>query len=634
MSARVALVNAPWGRIYCPSMGLGLLKARLRENGIYCGVFYLHLDWYARLRDEFGDALATSFFELGTVNEEFGEWAFSLARFGEDDPSVRKLASRLVAGAPSEAQRKLHERFVSIGPAVRSFIEEAVAGVDWAGYDVVGFTTMFSQLNASLALAERIKGRAPNVRIVFGGSRCEGEIGEGVIEGHSFVDTVFTGKPDHTVVDYVQRAATEHAVPTGVPGTISRAADGDIVIGPPERLADLSEAPLPDYDEYFERCDQIGFEEKYPKFVLVETARGCFWGVKNHCIFCGLLGERPSYTVRPPKKVIEDIDALTRKYGTHRVMFVDLIMNTKYFHEVFEWMAADERSFRFFCELKPDIKREHLKTLSEAGCWRAQPGIESFDNGVLDLIVKGTTALQNVLCLRDMRDLGMIPSWNLLYGLPTEDPAAYPAMVEKLRLLAHLEPPTSVSRMGLVRNSPALDRAAEFKLSNVRPLDVYADLFKLPPEQTRKLAYSFVADRPDGADPEEYVEPIRSYVTEWSETPERGLLAFRGDAQGGTIIDTRFNFPRQRVQLSAGEASLYAMGETIRGVEEIVSAGDVHGFEPTEALSVLNRFVHAGWMMTEDSQYLSLALMRDRPTPWFEVAEMQYEHAAERVAAE
>ena len=634
MTPRVILVNAPWGRIYCPSMGLGILKARLLEAKIHCDVLYLHLDWYARLRDIHGPRAATEFFEDGTTSEILGEWAFAAARFGPDDLALVGMAERLIVAAPSQAARAHMESFLSIGDAARAFIEEVAESVDWASYDVVGFTTMFSQLNSSLALAERVRELAPKSCIAFGGSRCEGEIGEGVIEGHPFIDAVFTGKPDRTFVDYVRRSAAESRPPTGIPGTLSRGPDGSVVAGPPETLADLSDAPLPNYDEYFERCKTVGIEEDYPKFVLVETARGCFWGVKNHCIFCGLLGENPSYTVRPPNLVIEDIDTLTRKYGTHRVMFVDLIMNVKYFQRVFEWMTEDERGFRFFCELKPDIKREHLQTLAEAGCWRAQPGIESFDDEILELIVKGTTALQNALCLRDMRDLGMIPSWNLLYGLPREDPAAYPAMVDKLRLLTHLEPPTSVSRMGLVRNSPALDKAEAFGLRNVRPVRDYADLFKLSPEQTRKIAYSFIADRPDGADPENYVRPVLDFVETWKRTSDRGLLAFRRDAGGGEIIDTRFNFPRQRIRLSVGEAALYAMAETLQPAEELVGAKATHGLVPDAARAALESFASAGWIIRDRGQCLSLALTRNHPTPWFEVADAQFDHASGQVAAE
>lgn len=623
MTGRVLLVNAPWGRIYCPSMGLGLLKARLTENGIPCDVLYLHLDWYARLRDAFGAAAATQQFEQGTVSEQVGEWAFAAGRFGVDDPGLARVRRHLIESSPTPASAAQYEQFFQVAPLVKPFIDEVVESVDWSAYDVVGFTTMFSQLNASLALAEGVRAVTDRPKIVFGGSRCEGELGEGVIEGHPVVDAAFTGKPDLNFLDYV-REVVDGGEPDDVPGAIVRRSDGLLAHGPKEPVADLGTLPLPDYDDYFEHCRTVGLEESYPKFILVETARGCFWGVKNHCIFCGLLGEEPKYSVRPPEKVIEDIDILTRKYDTTRVMFVDLIMNTKYFKPVFDWMAEDERDFRFFCELKPDIKRDHLETLWRAGCWRAQPGIESFDSGVLNLIDKGTTALQNVACLKFMRDLSMIPSWNFLYGIPQEEPAAYPAMIDKVRHLAHLEPPTSVTPMGLVRNSPAWARAEQLGLVDMRPDGAYPALFKLAPEQIRKLAYTFVADRADGSDPDAYSAEVRRELAEWQEAETRGYLAFRRSDAGSEIIDTRFNFPPRREELSPGEAAVYDMCYDVRRIEDVVNAEVEHGLSPEAAHAAIDRFCQDGWMLAENGECVALALVREDQVPWFTLAAAQF----------
>jgi len=634
MPGRVLLVNAPWGRVYCPSMGLGLLKTRLTENDIACDVLYLHLDWYARLRDEVGAQQATEWFEMGTVDEIFGESAFAVARFGADDAGLDRLRRDLIRNATSPAGAEAAERFFGMAPLVRPFIDEELAAIDWDAYDVVGFTTMFSQLNASLALAEGIRARKHGPKLVFGGSRCEGELGEGVIEGHACVDAAFVGKPDVNFLHYVQ-AVCANRDPVSIPGTLIRHADGRIERGPPEPAPDLAALPLPNYDDYFARCDQIGLESSYPRFILVETARGCFWGVKHHCIFCGLLGEKPKYNVRPPEKVIADIDTLSRKYSTNGVMFVDLIMNTKYFKPVFDWMAEDERDFRFFCELKPDIKREHLEVLWRAGCWTAQPGIESFDTGVLSLIDKGTTALENAAFLKFMRDMTMIPSWNFLYGVPQEDPSAYRTMLAKLACLTHLQPPKSVTPMGLVRNSPAWWQAERLGLVNMRPAAGYAELFRLPPEQTRKIAYSFTADRTDGADPDSYTEDVRRFLSRWIEAPERGYLAFRRHPSGrGEIIDTRFNFDPCRIDLEPGEAALYEACYDVRRIDALTEAAPNFGLPANAVLTAINRFCAQGWMLAEDGACVALALVRDDQVPWFDLARLQFDRLAARPAAE
>ena len=48
--------------------------------------------------------------------------------------------------------------------------------------DMVGFTSMFSQNVATLAMARRIKERNPGVVIVMGGANCESPMGRELVE--------------------------------------------------------------------------------------------------------------------------------------------------------------------------------------------------------------------------------------------------------------------------------------------------------------------------------------------------------------------------------------------------------------------------------------------------------------------
>src|SRR5581483_6787272 len=70
---------------------------------------------------------------------------------------------------------------------------------------LIGFTTVFPQHVASLALAKRLKARAPSVPIVFGGSNCEGVMGAETIRQFSFVDAAVSGEGDLIFPEIVQR---------------------------------------------------------------------------------------------------------------------------------------------------------------------------------------------------------------------------------------------------------------------------------------------------------------------------------------------------------------------------------------------------------------------------------------------
>ena len=56
-------------------------------------------------------------------------------------------------------------------------------------------------------------------------------------------------------------------------------------------LSDMNKTPVPDFDEYFYARKRGGYEyheDAQGVLLPIETARGCWWGVKNHCTFCGL----------------------------------------------------------------------------------------------------------------------------------------------------------------------------------------------------------------------------------------------------------------------------------------------------------------------------------------------------------
>src|ERR1051325_1775474 len=60
---------------------------------------------------------------------------------------------------------------------VDDFLAECLDEVLADGPRVVGFTSMFAQHVAALALAQRIKARRPDWFVIFGGSNCEGVMG-------------------------------------------------------------------------------------------------------------------------------------------------------------------------------------------------------------------------------------------------------------------------------------------------------------------------------------------------------------------------------------------------------------------------------------------------------------------------
>ena len=67
---------------------------------------------------------------------------------------------------------------------------------------------------------------------------------------------------------------------------------------------------------------------------------------------------------------------------------------------------------------------------------------------------KGVSGLQNIQLLKWCKELGVGPSWNLLFGFPGESADAYARMAKAVPFLTHLPPPGTISLIRLDRFSP------------------------------------------------------------------------------------------------------------------------------------------------------------------------------------
>ena len=169
---RVALVNMPWADPSTPSIQCGLLKAGLQRYGHAVDVMYLNLDLSARI----GPKLYFAVSDDGGRQDFLGEWLFGEAAFPNSHDSSAYLRDR----AQGEAERPglTDEDLVELRNVVLpGWVADTANAADWAGYDIVGFTSTFEQNVASLALCRAIKERHPDLITVFGGANFDTEMG-------------------------------------------------------------------------------------------------------------------------------------------------------------------------------------------------------------------------------------------------------------------------------------------------------------------------------------------------------------------------------------------------------------------------------------------------------------------------
>ena len=285
----VLLISMPFGLPTMPSLGISVLKAALVDRGIPVEVKYFSL--------RFVDRIGYSLYQKIAQGEArlLGEWIFRAALFGLPTQEERETFWR--DEFPDRSTAGLHQTFEGLQECIRSlqelavaFIDECAAELRAATYPIIGFTTLFQQDLASLALAAALHRQSPGSIIVFGGPNCEEWMGYSLLRAFDFIDCVFSGEADHTFPEFVEKVRSGEVIePVG--GVIARRNRGGEVVRP-ERWVDpvkvLDTTPIPDFDDYFTAVRKLAHPLK--PHLCFETARGCWWGESHHCTFCGLNG--------------------------------------------------------------------------------------------------------------------------------------------------------------------------------------------------------------------------------------------------------------------------------------------------------------------------------------------------------
>ena len=280
-SGEVALIAMPFGGIHAPSLDLSLLRAELERVNVSCDVHYFNLDFAERIGIAQYDRYADN-----SDGASLGEWRFSDCLF----PRPEKEGERFVEEVLIPLERftlEGIEQFERERALAGPFLADCLRARDWSRYRVIGFTTTFAQNTPSLAFARMIKQVAPGSAIVFGGANCEGEMGLQLRRSFPWIDFVCTGEGDE-VFPELARQLLGRSPRAPLPGIAS---DGHDPPSPARMVTDLDRLPHPDFLAYFDRVEHSPLRERLSPWIPMETSRGCWWGEKHHCKFCGLNGQ-------------------------------------------------------------------------------------------------------------------------------------------------------------------------------------------------------------------------------------------------------------------------------------------------------------------------------------------------------
>lgn len=610
----VALVCMPFASAERPSIQIGLLSSIVEQCGFTVDSFYFNLDLAAQLTPSLFESLCE---HRGNLT---GEWLFGPAAFHSSSDEVNE---DYFTAFPDEAKwaRKIgHDEGFLIDLRSRvlpQFIEDCYRATDWTRYRVVGFSSTFQQNVASLALARLIKERHPEIVIVFGGANLEGEMGKELMRSFCFVDFAISGEADIAFPSFLCSLATNRSLES-LPGLLTRAADGVVLGTQAERVQDLDSLPTPNYQPYFETADRLDLLRHYSGTIGLpfESSRGCWWGQKHHCTFCGLNGLGMAFRAKSAERVLRELSDLAASHSISNFEAVDNILDLKYVDRFFAKIEETKSDYEFFYEVKANLTQTQLRSLRRGGVRSIQPGIESMSTHVLRLMSKGSTMLQNVRCLKWSLYYGIAVCWNLLWGFPGETESDYEEELDVLKSIQHLPPPTSCNRIWLERFSPYYNEQSKFGVRNLRPTESYRYVYPRSVDLSN-LAYFFDYEM-DNTLPPACHAATQTLVEKWRRSwasEQRPTLAYRRTSDNLFIDFNRGPDRQGTYALSGTLASIYELcGVTALSPEQVrqrMLELRHEEFTAEEVRDALDEFCKARLMLKEDNLYLSLAIPRN-----------------------
>ncbi|PTA47534.1 RiPP maturation radical SAM C-methyltransferase [Micromonospora sp. RP3T] len=599
---RILLVNMPWASIDVPSLALGILTNSVRRRYPDAEVEVLHanldyVDWVVD-RTEFG-LRDYQYYSLFTYFAGCGDWVFSSALYDDPEWRVEEFTSR-VRDQMSERELALNVELHRCAP---EFIGDLAARILERGPDLVGFTSTFQQNTAALAAAKHVKRLDPTIRTVFGGANCDGEQGAALHRNFPFVDLVVRGEGEAAFPGLLAALTGGDRALAAVEGLCWTDRDGRRTANP------MSTKPLPpaeivspDYTGYFERLAASRARNWVEPKLVVEGARGCWWGEKHHCTFCGLNGSFMEFRSKHPGAFYDEIIGLAERHQVLDMFVVDNILDMSYVSTLLPRLAESGYDLRLQYEIKSNMKGAQVQALADAGLVSVQPGIESLSARVLKIMDKGVTGCLNVRMLRDAETSGITVAWNYLYGFPGETGEDYESILAQFPALHHLSPAGGSSRIAIERFSPYFNRP-ELGFGELRPAAQYLLNYDLPESELMNLAYIFdVPQRGIGTD---LAARLDAAVTEWQDEYARSRLTHLDLGHEIVLVSRRRHFDWHVVRLTdAGEVAAFRLLDQPHSLGSL--ARRLSRPEP-ELAALLERWRELGVVFTDGGQFVHVA---------------------------
>lgn len=300
--------------------------------------------------------------------------------------------------------------------------------LDWlADYspDLVGLSITYqSQFIPALALARRIKREGFKCHVTLGGGFVSwmAHYPAGSRTMLKYVDSFVVNEGESALVQLADRLRTHRDKEslTGV-NNIVLEIGGELVRGP-SQMEDIDSLATPSFGRLFANP----YHAPDPIY-LYQSSRGCYAG----CAFCCVSKHQKDfgYRRRNLDLIIQDIKGLTehnRQQGRDDEDFflfiADDTHSPPHLRALSNRLLGEGLNIRWMCEARLDkgFDKETCELMYRAGCRHVFFGMESANERVLKVMMKGTHLKNMSEGLRNIAGAGIGSYVSLVIGFPTE----------------------------------------------------------------------------------------------------------------------------------------------------------------------------------------------------------------------
>jgi len=376
------IMSPPWGMF--PPLGLGYLSSYLRNKGYKTSILDMNVELFQE------------------ASAEDKKWWLT-------DAYPYWVKSALFP--------KLFKKFESkINKYVDSIIQTEIP--------VIGFSIHFGNRPFAIEVAKKIKEKAPNRTIIFGGPGTfsihdrEEYIPKGVC------DVFVVGEGEETLYEIMESLKSKKTIPE-IPGAVVYKKGKFSNLVPRQPIPCLDDIPFPTFEE----LDLSKYPIKFEGLPLL-FSRGCI----SRCKFCNDHTFAGPFRMRSGDSMFQEVKYHFEKKNAFNFFFNDLLVNgnVKNLVRFCDLVIDSSLKIRWSASLiaKKDVTYPVLLKIKKSGGSALTYGIESGSNEVLRKMGKIFTIEEAEKVIRDTYQAGIRVVINLMIGFPGEREEDYQKTVD------------------------------------------------------------------------------------------------------------------------------------------------------------------------------------------------------------